>query len=92
MQGLTDEQIEELKLKDEWAAKCEPSGGHVFKKDEIGRRNGNGKNSLTKKKKNFFWNSTTSSVYLKEHLNQSLEKIITANAWRRITSEPVAFG
>ncbi|ELT95417.1 hypothetical protein CAPTEDRAFT_179325 [Capitella teleta] len=40
MQGLTDEQIEELKLKDEWADKCEPSGGHVFVKDDIGRRNG----------------------------------------------------
>ena len=43
MQGLTDEQIEELKLKDEWATKCEPSGGHVFKKDEVGRRNGHGR-------------------------------------------------
>uniref|UniRef100_A0A8D0ECC8 Cilia and flagella associated protein 298 n=1 Tax=Salvator merianae TaxID=96440 RepID=A0A8D0ECC8_SALMN len=40
MQGLTDEQIEELKLKDEWAEKCTPSGGSTFKKDEIGRRNG----------------------------------------------------
>ena len=48
MQGLTDEQIEELKLKDEWAAKCEPSGGHVFKKDDIGRRNGNGKQFISK--------------------------------------------
>jgi len=42
MQGLTDEQIEELKLKDEWAERCHPSGGHDFKKDEIGRRNGMG--------------------------------------------------
>lgn len=40
MQGLTDEQIVELKLKDEWAEKCRPSGGHIEKKDEIGRRNG----------------------------------------------------
>lgn len=40
MQGLTDEQIEELKLKDEWADRCHPSGGHELKKDEIGRRNG----------------------------------------------------
>ncbi|KAF2975453.1 hypothetical protein EK904_005046, partial [Melospiza melodia maxima] len=40
MQGLTDEQIEELKLKDEWAEKCVPSGGSVFRKDEMGRRNG----------------------------------------------------
>ncbi|XP_064008491.1 cilia- and flagella-associated protein 298 isoform X2 [Pogoniulus pusillus] len=44
MQGLTDEQIEELKLKDEWAEKCVPSGGSVFKKDEIGRRNGHAPN------------------------------------------------
>jgi hypothetical protein len=42
MQGLTDEQIEELKLKDEWGEKCVPSGGSVFTKDEIGRRNGQG--------------------------------------------------
>lgn len=40
MQGLTDEQIEELKLKDEWADKCYPSGGHIDNKDDIGRRNG----------------------------------------------------
>lgn len=42
MQGLTDEQIEELKLKDEWGERCVPSGGAVFKKDDIGRRNGQG--------------------------------------------------
>lgn len=43
MQGLTDEQIEDLKLRDEWAERCQPSGGQVEKKDEIGRRNGMGK-------------------------------------------------
>ena len=42
MQGLTDDQIVELKLVDDWAEKCEPSGGHVFNKDDIGRRNGRG--------------------------------------------------
>jgi len=42
MQGLTDEQISELKLVDEWSEKCVPSGGYVEKKDEIGRRNGRG--------------------------------------------------
>ena len=42
MQGLTEEQIQELKLKDEWGEKCVPSGGSVFKKDDIGRRNGQG--------------------------------------------------
>jgi hypothetical protein len=42
MQGLTDEQIEELHLKDEWAEKAIPSGGSIDKKDEIGRRNGQG--------------------------------------------------
>lgn len=46
MQGLTDEQIEELKLKDEWADKCYPSGGHIDNKDDIGRRNGFGNLSL----------------------------------------------
>ena len=44
MQGLTDEQIEELKLRDEWSERCHPSGGHIQKTDEIGRRNGIGKN------------------------------------------------
>lgn len=43
MQGLTEEQIVELKLRDEWKDKCMPSEGPVFKKDEIGRRNGHGK-------------------------------------------------
>ncbi|XP_056140387.1 cilia- and flagella-associated protein 298 [Lampris incognitus] len=44
MQGLTDEQIVDLKLKDEWEERCVPSGGSVFKKDEIGRRNGHAPN------------------------------------------------
>ena len=43
MQGLTDEQISELKLVDEWSNKCIPSGGYVEVKDELGRRNGRGK-------------------------------------------------
>lgn len=45
MQGLTEEQIMELKLKDEWEDKCVPSGGPLFHKDDIGRRNGQGKRS-----------------------------------------------
>lgn len=44
MQGLTDDQVVELKLKDEWEERCIPSGGAEFKKDEIGRRNGHGNN------------------------------------------------
>lgn len=48
MQGLTDEQIEELKLKDEWGEKCVPSGGSVFTKDDIGRRNGHAPNEKMK--------------------------------------------
>ncbi|VDQ14648.1 unnamed protein product [Trichobilharzia regenti] len=38
--GLTDEQVSDLKLEDEWGKKCTPSGGYVECKDEIGRRNG----------------------------------------------------
>ncbi|XP_020283325.1 UPF0769 protein C21orf59 homolog isoform X2 [Pseudomyrmex gracilis] len=38
--GLTDEQVEELKLKDEWGEKCIPMGGWTFNKDKIDRRNG----------------------------------------------------
>ncbi|KAK2504741.1 hypothetical protein MC885_002768 [Smutsia gigantea] len=48
MQGLTDDQIEELKLRDEWGEKCVPSGGAVFKKDDIGRRNGQAPNEKMK--------------------------------------------
>ncbi|XP_066555923.1 cilia- and flagella-associated protein 298 [Amia ocellicauda] len=48
MQGLTDEQIEELKLRDEWGEKCIPCGGAEFKKDEIGRRNGHAPNEKMK--------------------------------------------
>lgn len=44
MQGLTEEQISELKLKDEWADKCIPSGGFIENKDPIGRRNGRAPN------------------------------------------------
>ncbi|PAA60456.1 hypothetical protein BOX15_Mlig029277g1, partial [Macrostomum lignano] len=40
MQGLTDEQVTELKLRDEWGEKCTPSGGFVESRDPIGRRNG----------------------------------------------------
>lgn len=40
MQGLTEEQLVDLKLKDEWEDKCVPSGGAVLRKDEYGRRNG----------------------------------------------------
>ncbi|XP_059248247.1 cilia- and flagella-associated protein 298 isoform X2 [Mustela nigripes] len=46
--GLTDDQIEELKLRDEWGEKCVPSGGSVFKKDDIGRRNGQAPNEKMK--------------------------------------------
>lgn len=46
MQGLTDDQITDLKLKDEWEEKCIPSGGAEFKKDEIGCRNGHGKHPV----------------------------------------------
>ena len=42
MQGLTDEQISDLRLKDEWEDKCVPSGGYVENKDPVGRRNGRG--------------------------------------------------
>jgi cilia- and flagella-associated protein 298 len=40
MMGLTDEQIEELKLADNWSSTCIPSGGFNHVKDPVGRRNG----------------------------------------------------
>ncbi|CAH2260405.1 cilia- and flagella-associated protein 298-A [Pararge aegeria] len=39
MQGLTEEQITELKLEDPWAKRCAPTG-YVEAKDEMGRRCG----------------------------------------------------
>ena len=42
MQGLTEEQISDLRLKDEWEDKCIPSGGYIETNDPIGRRNGRG--------------------------------------------------
>ena len=43
MLGLTEEQIEELHLRDEWEDVCVPSGGTVVNPDPVGRRNGKGK-------------------------------------------------
>ncbi|CAC5424519.1 Cilia- and flagella-associated protein 298,Cilia-and flagella-associated protein 298-A,Cilia- and flagella-associated protein 298-B [Mytilus coruscus] len=40
MQGLTEEQIVDLKLKDDWGEKCIPSGGWVECKDTLTIRNG----------------------------------------------------
>ncbi|XP_076005807.1 cilia- and flagella-associated protein 298 [Genypterus blacodes] len=48
MQGLTQEQLLELRLVDEWEEKCEPSGGAVLRTDEIGRRNGHAPNDKMK--------------------------------------------
>ena len=42
MQGLTEEQIADLRLKDEWEDKCVPSGGYTETNDPMGRRNGRG--------------------------------------------------
>lgn len=38
--GLTEEQVDEMKLVDTWGEKCIPSGGFTIVKDPIGRRNG----------------------------------------------------
>jgi hypothetical protein len=40
MQGLTDEQIGELKLVDTYGETCTPSGGYTMNPDPIERRNG----------------------------------------------------
>jgi hypothetical protein len=48
MQGLTEEQMSELKLSDEWTDRCLPSGGCVVNKDAIGRRNGKAPNEKMK--------------------------------------------
>lgn len=41
MQGLTDEQLSDLNLHDDWE-ECVPSGGIIERKDPLGRRNGKG--------------------------------------------------
>lgn len=48
MQGLSDEQIKELKLEDKWAKSCYPQGGSVECKDPVGRRSGNAPNAKMK--------------------------------------------
>ncbi|OAF69360.1 hypothetical protein A3Q56_02900 [Intoshia linei] len=42
MQGLTDDQLIDLKLTDSYGDTNLPSGGYVFSQDDIGRRNGKG--------------------------------------------------
>lgn len=42
MQGLTDEQLSDLNLHDDWEDECVPSGGIIERKDPLGRRNGKG--------------------------------------------------
>lgn len=42
MQGLTEEQIVDLKLKDDWADRCTPQGGVRENPDKVGVRNGQG--------------------------------------------------
>ncbi len=44
MQGLTDEQITDLKLNDEYADKCIPMDGYIDEEDVTGKRNGRGIN------------------------------------------------
>ena len=51
MQGLTDEQVVDLKLKDEWADRCTPQGGVRENPDKIGVRNGQGKYGYLRPKK-----------------------------------------
>lgn len=43
MQGLTEDQIQDLRLRDEWEDKSSPSGGYVETKDPLTKRNGRGK-------------------------------------------------
>ncbi|XP_053691393.1 cilia- and flagella-associated protein 298 [Sabethes cyaneus] len=40
MLGLTEEQVKELQLVDDWGEKCVPSGGWSNSPDPVGRRNG----------------------------------------------------
>ena len=42
MLGLTQQQVEELKLKDSFVDVCIPSGGFTMNPDPVGRRTGRG--------------------------------------------------
>ena len=42
MQGLTEEQLSDLKLHDDWEDECIPQGGITENKDPLGKRNGKG--------------------------------------------------
>lgn len=48
MQGMTEEQVRDLKLVDEYADKIIPSGGFVENPDPVGRRNGQAPNEKMK--------------------------------------------
>jgi hypothetical protein len=48
MMGLTEEQVKELRLHDQWAESCVPSGGAVVNPDPTGRRNGQAPNDKMK--------------------------------------------
>ena len=45
MQGLSEDQIQDLKLDDKWSHTVYPQGGSIECKDPIGRRTGNAPNS-----------------------------------------------
>ncbi|KAI3386717.1 hypothetical protein SNEBB_000473 [Seison nebaliae] len=82
MQGLTDDQIVDLKLVDEWKETCIPSGGYEEGKDQYGRRNGrapldkmksvlerainDGKRLISMK------NVSQGTILTKEHIKESL--------------------
>ncbi|XP_060067468.1 cilia- and flagella-associated protein 298-A-like [Ylistrum balloti] len=79
MMGLTDDQIVDLKLKDEWADKCVPSGGAKMKKDPIGRRNGMAPNDkmaevLTKTMKEAKDMISKKKVQMDEYVTQTTVK------------------
>ena len=42
MQGLTEDQVRDLKLSDEYVDHCVPNGGFITSPDPVGRRNGRG--------------------------------------------------
>jgi len=67
MQGLTDEQITDLKLNDEYADKCIPMDGYIEEEDVTGKRNGRGINwNYFNSFKNFF---SICSTYRKNAFN-----------------------
>ena len=64
MLGLTQQQVEELKLKDSFVDVCIPSGGFTMNPDPVGRRTGRGMSYISFIDRSFHGSSVTVCKFL----------------------------